>query len=248
METKIIAISGKKQSGKSTLCNFIIGHSMKSLNIINKEFKITGDGKLYISDLFGDDKYAGVFDVTRKNTAMKDFLAANLDKYVKLYSFADELKRVCIELLGLDPKMVYGSDDDKNKETHLKWEDWPLKTKKKGFMTAREVMEVVGTDFFRAFYEPVWVKNTIYRIHNDSPTLALICDVRFPNEADIINEESGLLVRLLRQIDQSEAKAENALNNYDRFSHIIDNSELTVWESCAALYEILKMNGLINEA
>ena len=45
--TKILGISGKKQSGKDTAANYILGSVMKKLNYV-REFKITPQGKLYV--------------------------------------------------------------------------------------------------------------------------------------------------------------------------------------------------------
>jgi hypothetical protein len=48
------------------------------------------------------------------------------DQYsVKIYSFADKLKQFCVECLGLSEAQCYGTDDDKNSLTHLKWENMP---------------------------------------------------------------------------------------------------------------------------
>ena len=38
-------------------------------------------------------------------------------------SFADDLKRFCIDTLGLEEKQCYGSDSDKNTLTRYKWEN-----------------------------------------------------------------------------------------------------------------------------
>ncbi len=43
------------------------------------------------------------------------------------FSFADPLKRMCIEILGLTERQCYGSDDDKNTPiSHLLWENFPI--------------------------------------------------------------------------------------------------------------------------
>lgn len=43
------------------------------------------------------------------------------------FSFADSLKRVCIDVLGLEENQAYGTDDDKNTLVpHLLWDNFPL--------------------------------------------------------------------------------------------------------------------------
>ena len=46
--------------------------------------------------------------------------------YVKLYSFADELKRICVELFNIPYECVYGTDEQKNQpQEHLLWDNMP---------------------------------------------------------------------------------------------------------------------------
>lgn len=43
------------------------------------------------------------------------------------FAFADSLKRMCIDILGLTVRQCYGSDDDKNTLVpHLLWENFPV--------------------------------------------------------------------------------------------------------------------------
>ncbi len=41
----------------------------------------------------------------------------------KIINFADPIKKFCIEVLGIDQKLVYGNNDDKNTLTKYKWND-----------------------------------------------------------------------------------------------------------------------------
>ena len=52
--TAIIAFSGKKQSGKSTIVNFLHGHEMKRHGFI-KDFKISSDGQLIVNALYKNE-------------------------------------------------------------------------------------------------------------------------------------------------------------------------------------------------
>jgi len=123
---QIIALSGKKGSGKSTSCNFMIGLHMLALGLVKENFRIDPSGGLNISDINGDKDFEGIFDVNRGTPAMEVFLADNLDPYVKLYSFADLLKtEVCMKILGLTYEQCYGTNEQKDSLTGLKWEDMP---------------------------------------------------------------------------------------------------------------------------
>tara|TARA_R110002051_G_scaffold255116_1_gene314150 strand:- start:393 stop:1187 length:795 start_codon:yes stop_codon:yes gene_type:complete len=253
MEQRIIGLSGRKQSGKNTCCNLIIGWEMLSLGL-TYNIKIK-DGMLWVSDILGDTNNEGLFDITRDNTAMKIFKEENLNQFVKLYSFADLLKKgICMNVLGLTRDQCYGTDEEKNSETNIKWENLPSsaevrlhedeRTQEKK-MTGREVMQYVGTDVFRKMYPNVWVDATVRKIKEDGAYLALICDCRFPNEVEGVQEAGGKVIRLTKNGDDKDSHfSETALDkeNYDwnNFDAIIDNKDMEIGKQNEALY--LKLN------
>ena len=121
--TTIIALSGKIASGKTTAANFLCGHSLASLGLVRSGFKITPEGKLYVSDIMGNESLEGVFDPKRRTKDMRNFLRDHVDEYIKFYSFADSLKELAVNVLGLDEKLVFGSQKDKNTLCGLRWEN-----------------------------------------------------------------------------------------------------------------------------
>jgi hypothetical protein len=123
----ILGISGRKQSGKSTAANIIYGMYLVSFGICDK-VRITDEGKLEVSDLNGDTSYAGLFDpiTADKNNWMIERVLKAVDPVLKVYSFADPLKKsVCMDILGLSHESCYGTDEQKNTLTHLQWENMP---------------------------------------------------------------------------------------------------------------------------
>jgi hypothetical protein len=52
-----------------------------------------------------------------------------LEKHVTITHFADPLKEMCVTLFGLNPKLVYGSNADKETLTDLKWNGFPLRVR-----------------------------------------------------------------------------------------------------------------------
>ena len=217
---KIIGISGRKQSGKNTVANYIIGDILKSHEMI-KDFVINNNGELEIktSDASGHVGW-GVFNVLRHDEEFISYAENHLWPYVKIYHFADYLKKICIDLFDLTPKQVYGTDADKNTDTPYD-------------MTAREFLQYFGTDVMRKIKDTVWVDCTIKSIENQQSKIALIPDVRFPNEVDAIHRAGGTVVRLTRDVYKSDHNCETALDqnlyNWDNFDHIIhnDSSELS---------------------
>jgi len=109
--------------------------------------------------------------------------------------------------------------------------------------TYRDALQVVGTELFRnGFCDNTWVNSTMsdYKCltcgpeepgvtHVDFDTCEypdwFITDVRFPNEADIIREKGGIMIRVNRiGADCSDLHpSETALDNYPLFDYVIDN-------------------------
>ena len=94
-------------------------------------------------------------------------------------------------------------------------------------MTAREFMQFFGTDIMREMYEPIWVNGCIKKIQQEQSGLAIIADVRFPNEAEAIEQAGGKLVRLTRQVFEDSHSSEVALDDYP-FTDYIENSNESI--------------------
>lgn len=194
--TKILAFSGRKQSGKST-------------------------GSEYVESLINNN---------------------SLDLSYRVYSFADPLKQdICINILGLTYAQCYGSDEDKNTLTDLVWDG--------KILTAREAMEIIGTDIFRRLKNNVWVDATLNKIRKDNVDLAIIPDCRFPNEVNTILDNSGYVIRLTLDPFNSQSNSEKALdeNNYDwnKFSLIINNQKMTIDKKNESILRFLSNKGIL---
>jgi len=197
-KTIVIGASGKKQSGKDTLCDGLFE---------------------WLETKFGQG-------------------------CVKIYSYADVLKeKVCIEVLGLTREQCYGTDEQKNTLTQYKWSNFPEEVLRDNGkwdasenMTAREIMQVAGTDVFRKmFSDTIWVDATFRSIEKDGFHFALISDVRFPSEVTKIEEEDGYIFRLLRNVCEGDVhESENALDDFDwrslKNGFVIDNEQMEIDE------------------
>lgn len=159
----------------------------------------------------------------------------------KIYNFADPLKHLCIDILGLEYRQCYGTDADKNELVNCYWNDHQL--------TAREVLQIVGTDIFRTMQHNVWSSATIRKINKEKPELALIADCRFPNEVDAIKNAGGIVIKLTRNPYNSYHASEMALdsNQYDNtnFNLIIDNTTINIAEQNKIIYDFLKEKGVL---
>ena len=245
--TKILALSGKKQSGKTTSMNFLFGSAMLSLDMVEYA-NINENGQLVVPGV--DSKEDGIipviFPVDSMETNMVSYISENIWPAIKNYSFADMLKSMCIAILGLTTEQCYGSNEDKETETHLRWENMPGPIPipaPGGAMTAREVLQHVGTDIFRKMYPNVWVDCTLRRAVNDTPQLALFTDCRFPNEVEGVQNAGGKAIRFTRNPFEDNHYSETALDedefDWKKFDWVLDNKNMTISEQNEAIYNKL---------
>lgn len=237
----VLGISGRKQSGKTTAGNFILSLYLAKFGVSDKIY-LDEDGNIVVSDLLGDKSYEGNFDIKKilyqKNVSTDIIDILNVvNSQVKIYNFADILKTdICMKILGLTYDQCYGTDENKNELTNIQWDDKKL--------TARDVMQIVGTDIFRKLDTNVWVRTTIDRIVQDQPDLAIITDCRFPNEVDAIKQIGGKIIRLTRDPFQSNHLSETILDkdNYDwsNFDFVLDNKETQLYDQLSELKTILE--------
>jgi hypothetical protein len=173
---------------------------------------------------------------------------------VQIYNFADPLKQdICMNMLGLTYDQCYGDDNKKNEFTDIDWKDVPGYSENwseyGGLMTARQVMQVVGTDIFRKMKNDIWASATVKKIAQDNLDFAIIADCRFPNEVDVVKNANGWVIKLTRDPHHSDHASESALDpiNYDEdnFDCVIDNANMTISEQNNKILEFLQQKGMI---
>lgn len=155
----------------------------------------------------------------------------------KIYNFADPLKQdICMNILGLSYDQCYGSDDQKNELVDCYWEGTQL--------TAREVMQFVGTNVFRAMQQNVWADATINKILKEQPPLAIIADCRFPNEVAVVRRAGGLVIKLTRNLYHSDHPSETALDekhySTSNFDLVVNNEIMSISEQNDLIIKFLQ--------
>lgn len=230
--TKIIGISGRKQAGKNTVANYINGDVLKNLQMI-EDFVLDDYGMLNVKtkDCTGTDGW-GILDTTRKDNTFVQYAERELWPYIKTYHFADYLKNMCVELFSMNPDNLYGTDDHKNQPTEFRWEHMPTDLDKEGIMTHRDFLEYFGTKVIRKIKLSAWVDATINKINKEKSEIAIIPDVRFPNEVKAIQNAGGIVVRLNRDVFNSKSESETSLDphvfDWVNFNIIINNCNMTM--------------------
>ena len=74
----------------------------------------------------------------------------------------------------------------------------------------------------------------------ESSELSIVPDVRFPNEVEAIQKAEGRVIRLTRKPFEDGHPSEIALDGYDGFDYVLDNSKLSIDETNLELLEIMK--------
>ena len=218
MNKLTIVLSGRKQSGKSSTCNYIRSRYL-NLRYPAKRFGIIENG-----DLVG---------VSNGFMMLKDELDSYINRQsIKLYSFADPLKEFCINVFGVPYEGCWGTDEQKNAPIpHLLWDNLPVALRpvtkqtrnarytefsgethpswteeipKTGPMTGREVMQIFGTEICRKLYGDCWARGTYNKIKSEGYELALVADARFPNEITMGTTVNAKSVRMGRKVAEDD--------------------------------------------
>ncbi len=235
----ILGLSGRKSAGKNTFANWLTGFAMQHVVDLVDGYKINDMGLLEVPvDLDGVVEYRAIR--VDKSTG---WLEENVYPAVKQFAFADELKSICMKLFGLSWTQCYGSDEDKNSFTSVKLDDLsktagisitPVEGSE--FATARQVLQYFGTEVVRKIHANAWVNATLKNVEAAGSQIAVITDVRFPEEVEAIQAAGGYVVRLLRNPYADKHASERALDKYEGFNLVFDNRKLSIPQMCIDLF------------
>ena len=135
-----------------------------------------------------------------------------------LVGFADPLKEAAKAIFGLNTTQVYHPTAKNRIDSY-----WA--------MTPRDIMQRLGTECCRQhFGDDIWVKSAYRRVKRTPYTTLVFTDVRFPNEAQAIQEWGGYLVKVVRPgyespltVEQQNHPSETALDKWQDWDAILVN-------------------------
>ena len=192
-----------------------------------------------------------------KTTAVEyllDILCEPADQIVEEISFADCLKEMFMTYFlyptGHECVIEQLNDEEFKNRTH------PCGK------TFREILQLLGTDIARNIWPDIWVENLKYEIQGRGPEIAIVPDVRFPNEVKCVQDLGGHVIRLLRNPHNDQHESETALDDMQfmtteaysdtkdtywlsdpdiyLFDAIIDNREMSVEECNEAVWKLVQ--------
>jgi hypothetical protein len=271
---KILAISGRKQSGKDTCFKFI-----KQIIPDAKHFYFADPLKRICIDILGcpEEKVYGTD--SDKNEKVPHLLWENfpVSAYTKpngsvftgvpngrfnltVFDPPPDLQPLDIHCDGIVfkgemPKIDFQQPLDlpisPSQISPFRFHDGDMLKPLTGPMSVREVLQYWGTEVFRKAYHNVWADACIRAIRKDGCEFAVITDCRFPNEVDVAKAEGGKVVRLTRNVFPDDAHAsETALDvnryNWSNFDEVIYNEDIGVKETCLRILKFLMDNQWYN--
>lgn len=147
------------------------------------------------------------------------------------FFFAKPLKDFCIYALGLTYDQMYGDVNQRESLTKYKWGGVSEKIRNlynkniEDLMTAREVIQVIGTDVMRDnFYSDVWAEAGARAAIQSSNQTCVFTDCRMPNEllaiqklaVDGIDFNKPVCIRMYKKTGLVDFhKTESSLDIYD---------------------------------
>lgn len=258
LQPKIIAMSGRKSAGKNTIAKVIADWFCEKLNkrpdlLPNyaayqcvQEYSFADNLKSFCINTLGFsyEQCYGTDDQKNSPTKYKwDDLHAHLRWKFGTKEFVSQDGNVFAVPL----------------DVCLKSEDWiatyyrggfgvnkdctPIGLRT-GYLSARDAMQLIGTELIRDTFGNVWAEATVRAIKTQNKLLSIVTDNRFPNEVEaLLKEPNSYVIRLNRNPFGSDChQSEIALDNYDWFKErcfLVNNQDMTLQEQSQAISNIL---------
>lgn len=180
---------------------------------------------------------------------------------VRSFWFATPMKQLAHFGFGVPEEFLWGTDDQRNQKTHIRWRDLPhferyvlesevgiergiqVVRKADEFLTGRQLLQEIGEFLFEKTSRP-WSRYFLDELAkfqrstpNDYYAMALVLDIRRPMEITTIKELGGKVIYLTRDIYEgrdthvSETSLSPEKYDHSNFDLVIDNQNLSPVET-----------------
>ena len=228
----IIAISGLKNSGKSTVSSMLeflfntpkIFHSYfwyRHQNLIPKK-------KIYKTVAFADPIKEMLCHLL--NMDRWEFESRNIKE--NCFVCLKNLSKIYTNGCGLEP---YNLLPDSKFSKLAK--EWNPDLSNQYYLSIRQVMQLFGTEIMRNIIDDkIWINCVLNRSNNQN---LIISDLRFITEYEEIKKRNGFIIYIDRGLTPGTHKSESEMQillNQNKFDLIIDNKNISLKE----LFNIVK--------
>ena len=259
----VILFVGSLQSGKTTSAAAIDGYHLTHLgHVPNCSFDENGR----MSIIYDKANNTGIYlDIDTENEQIIDFMRQHFWANVRHFSFATQFKDALSKIFSIDRNCFYGTNDQKNQETHIEWNNiLPLLSPKRfeelkhnagKKVTGRQLMQVFGTDICRAIDEPCHIRAAFQAAKEADPDIAIFPDGRFEDEVEFFDnlkksqsEYKVWLIKLKRMKFKSNDPMEQGAAGIpdSRYDLVIDNENMTTLEKNEKLVNFLVKRGVLS--
>lgn len=259
----VILFVGSLQSGKTTSAAAIYGYYLTQLGLI-PNCSFDEDGRMSI--VYNKNTNEGIhLDIDTEDQTILKFMEDYFWGQIKHFSFATQLKDSIIKLFSIDRKCLYGTNEDKNKETHILWDNvLPLVSPKRRKdlskysgtkMTGRHLMQIFGTDICRAIDESCHIRSAFSSAKQVNPDIAIFPDGRFEDEFTFFddmkksqNDFKVWTIKLKRMKFKTNDPMEQGAPGIpdSRYDLVIDNENMSIIDKNEKLINFLIKNNVLS--
>lgn len=188
-----------------------------------------------------------------KNTAAVAMVNAGpIGQRARFYAYADALRaevRAAINEAGGLQELVDRGYVEEWKGRGINYAHFPEWVRNETGKP-RTLLQWWGTDYRRAQDPNYWVKRLMETLERDQPEVALVTDVRFPNEVDAIHAAGGVVIKVTRttppDVKVPEHPSESVLDDYAGWDFEIKAATATeLRKQARSIYKkIVRKNGI----
>jgi len=271
--TNLIGISGKLQSGKDTVAKIIqwlLLNQDKGTEIPFDKFDLYKEAATWKNVKFADklkDMVCLLLGCTREQLEDPKFKEKELGEewwYWKLkvpnYNL-DRNEKITLNMMFNTETEAWEYNDKILSYNREVCETVLIK------LTPRLLLQLIGTECGRNIIHPnIWINATfadykpqhfrtvkcqgLFVEHLTTMPNWIISDVRFPNEVKSIKDRGGVLIRIIRPLNDNKIiynhESETALDHYNDWDYVINNDG-TIEDLIEKVKQILITKGLLNE-
>lgn len=237
---KIIAISGLKNSGKSTVAS-MIEFLFNTPKIFHSYFwykhqKLILKKKIYKTVAFADpikEMLSHLLNMNREDFESREIKENCIIRFSDLYKIRTDEYRKAKEW-----EYIQTLPDSKFSKLA---KEWNPELSEEYWLSIRQVMQLFGTEIMRNILDDkIWINCVLNRSNKNN---LIISDLRFITEYEEIKKRNGFIIYIDRGLTPGTHKSESEMQillNQNKFDLIINNKNISLKELFNVVKEQIK--------